>query len=242
MKSRIGKLSLLAVMIFSVFSFSSNQYTSAMEPLLKSAEGENCVFNLPKDELQISEKLVSKVGHDVYEVKGDPDRYVEELGLVRPSPDAKLVGLAFSHDSSAATDSTMFSDDYSTLATGDKYAKKTSSGEVCLLNVLRSSYYPAGNAKMIVSEKVAATVSANAEISAVALSASLGYSVTNEFLVSDEYSTVVPAGKTLNISAYPINIATTFDIYQERFLISDKLIGSGTAYRPVGVCFQAWEI
>ncbi|WP_340673342.1 hypothetical protein [Brevibacillus agri] len=126
--------------------------------------------------------------------------------------------------------------DVSTLAA--QYVKLKRESEACGTKKIRSSSYGPPGGKMIISETVNASYSANVSVSAEAVSAGVGFNVTKGYTVSDEQTISVPAGKTGTITAYPWYQTYEFDVMERRpWPFEDAVVGSGTAYLPIGVCF-----
>lgn len=238
----ISKVILVLTLIVSVINFSTNGSASAEDSSNVPVKDGSCpITDIPQEDLKESEIIKSKNGNKVYEVK-DPEKYVEKLGLEPPSSEAKLVGISFSYNSTPVKEVNSNSD-FTTLAGTGYYLKNIRSSEGCGSDLIRSSYYngPA-NAKMTISEKVSASFNATVDVSSTVVSNGVGFSVTSEFHVSDEYNVTVPSGKTYNIRAHPIYLIKSFEVWNDPWIGWDTKVGTGTAYKPIGVCFYHWEV
>ncbi|QDS34410.1 hypothetical protein [Brevibacillus brevis] len=119
-----------------------------------------------------------------------------------------------------------------------QYVKVKRESEACGTKKIRSSSYAPPGGKMIISESVNASYNANVSVSAAAVSAGVGFSVTKGYNVSDEQPITVPPGKSGIITAYPWYQTYEFDVMERRpWPLEDEVVGSGTAYLPIGVCF-----
>ncbi|MFF0826706.1 hypothetical protein ACFYU8_02025 [Brevibacillus sp. NPDC003359] len=119
-----------------------------------------------------------------------------------------------------------------------QYVKVKRESEACGTKKIRSSSYAPPGGKMIISQTVSASYSANVTVSAEAVSAGVGFSVTKGYNVSDEQPITVPPGKSGIITAYPWYQTYEFDVMERRpWPLEDEVVGSGTAYLPIGVCF-----
>ncbi|MER5757697.1 hypothetical protein [Streptomyces sp. NPDC002082] len=91
---------------------------------------------------------------------------------------------------------------------------------------------------LTVEKAVAATYTKEIGIEVKAISAGMGWSVTNTYTVKNETRYEVPAGKWGSVQAYPL-----YDLYQGDVY---NLFGPDTGkdaygYKPVGVCFNSWN-
>ncbi|MFE2529324.1 hypothetical protein ACFXEL_34430 [Streptomyces sp. NPDC059382] len=118
-----------------------------------------------------------------------------------------------------------------------KNARRT--GQSCGTGLLAQT---SGNGKttlvLTVEKSVAATVTKEIGVDYKAISAGMGWSVTNSYTVKNETRYEVPAGKWGSVQAFPLYDVYRADVY--------RLFGSDTgkdvyAYKPVGVCFNSWN-
>lgn len=103
---------------------------------------------------------------------------------------------------------------------------------------LRTSSYSSPGGTMTVSEGVEVTWSSNTKVTAEVLEAELGYSHTSSHNISDAQNIEVPSGKRGYVTAYALHRKTTFDVYNNPLIGSDKYVGSGSSYKPNGVRFE----
>jgi len=153
-------------------------------------------------------------------------------GLFAPGPDT-VVKLSTPTSAPAPVP------DRSPLAAADIWitAKNVHHGkQMCGLNMIQE-VSGAGPATLTisVSKAVAVQLSTSATISAPYVSAAVGFNVTQTQTVTNTDAYTVPKGKFGVIQAYPLYDLYTFDIVDSRF---KARIGTGTARKPVGVCFN----
>lgn len=192
-----------------------------------------CVADFSDYEKQQSEIITSDSGNIVYEVK-DLDRAAEELNIPLEQDGEQLVSLAYAY--------TAQEQEPPAIAPRALYLKITHTGEACGQELIRSSYYQGpSTAKMSISEGVTAQWSTNFEVDAQVVSSAVGFTVTKNFTVTDDYTIAVPAGKTYNIKAYPIYLVKNFEIWNDPIIGWDTLKGSGYASKPIGVCFAVYK-
>ncbi|GAA0390354.1 restriction endonuclease [Paenibacillus motobuensis] len=169
----------------------------------------------------------------------DTEKYAESQGFTLPSPDAEIelifpINTIINDNQAYETTSSI-----SPLAGNDFYIKKVSGPtKACGSNVIRRSIYSAPGGTMTVSEGISASFSASVNISAAVVSAGVNFSVTSSFNVSDSQTVSIPSGKSsAEVTARPILDVYSFEIW-EKDLFFDDYVGNGSAYKPVGVCFQ----
>ncbi|PLR78039.1 hypothetical protein CU633_07205 [Bacillus sp. V3-13] len=241
----VSKVAFVIALIIAVIGFSTKGfvYADKLSTSLTPANAKSCaITDIPQEELQESKTIKSKNGNKVYDVK-NPEKYVKALGLEAPSPGAKLVGISFSYSNPAPNSTTNPSSDFTTQAGTGYYLKNIRSSEACGAQVIRSSYYTGPSTPtMTVTETVSASFNANVGVSAQVVSAGVGFNVTSTYTVSDSYSVKVPAGKTYNIRANPIFLIKNYEVWNDPWIGFDKKVGSGSAQKPIGVCFYYWEV
>lgn len=84
-------------------------------------------------------------------------------------------------------------------------------------------------------ETVSASFSTNAGISAKALSAELGFSVTASTKLTKTYNVNIAKGKKVNLKVYVNNKKYSYSVYK-----GDKYKGTGTATEPIGLVFKQY--
>ncbi|MFE4573293.1 hypothetical protein [Paenibacillus chitinolyticus] len=189
-----------------------------------------------------SEFLKSLNGNKVYEVENYQE-LAEKQGVLPPSKDAKLIGISMAYTSPTSNESIKPNNEVVPQLFGPLYLKNVrNGGNTCGANIIRTSYYqgPTPPSKMVISEKVASSFTSNTNVSASVVSAAVGFSVTSEFTVTDEYAFQVPAGKTYEVIARPTNNITNFEVW-EKGTFWDSHEGDGQASRPIGICFYFYE-
>lgn len=167
----------------------------------------------------------------------DPKKFVEDVGFEKPFPDAQPVEVVIKRP----IEYKQLNNKKSDVISEHTYVTVTSRSEACGTTQIRRSTVPGpSDYTMTVSEKVTASFSANVGVSAEVVSAGVGFTVTDEFAVSDSYKVSVPSGATWTVVAYPNLDVYRFDVY-EPLLLGHQKTGSGTALKPVGVCFVVWK-
>lgn len=112
-------------------------------------------------------------------------------------------------------------------------------GQSCGTGLLsQTSGYGKTTLVLTVEKSVAATVTKEIGVDYKAISAGMGWSVTNSYTVKNETRYEVPAGKWGSVQAFPLYDVYLGDVY--------RMFGSDTgkdvyAYKPVGVCFNSWN-
>lgn len=169
----------------------------------------------------------------------DPEKYAESQGFTLPSPDAEIELIFPINTTSNDNQTNENLSSISPLAGNDYYIKKvTGPTKACGQNVLRRSIYSPPGGTMTVSEGVSASFTASVNLSAKVVNAGLSFSVTESFNVSDSQTVSIPSGKrSAEVTARPTLDVYSFEIW-ERDLFFDDYVGTGAAYKPVGVCFQ----
>ncbi|MFD1464269.1 hypothetical protein ACFQ5D_23775, partial [Paenibacillus farraposensis] len=105
-------------------------------------------------------------------------------------------------------------------------------------NALRvSTYYGPGSAKLTVSSSVTAQVEGAISGTAGAIEASMGFSMSKGFSLSDEYSVNVPKGERWVISAFPRYEKHRLGVY-DPYPFGDIFLGYVMVSKPVGVAFR----
>lgn len=100
--------------------------------------------------------------------------------------------------------------------------------------VISSDYYdgPTSSVKMTFEEKIKSKWNANTEISVKAVKAGVGFEVEKEFSVKKEWERpAVASNQKLNVKVYGNYQEYSFTVYDRK----DRIIGSGYAYKPVGL-------
>lgn len=92
---------------------------------------------------------------------------------------------------------------------------------------------------MTISQGLSATFSSSVSVNASVVTAGVGFDVAETFNVSDSQNISVPKGKRGEIIAHPIYLVKEFEVWSKGWF-SDSLLGSGTAYKPIGVCFATY--
>lgn len=199
----------------------------------------NNLFNKGLNKAKPSNVISSQNGNKVVEIT-DPN-ILKELESSFPDADGKhLIGVTIAYTNTESTYSE--NDSLVGIQAVGYYLKNIKSGEVCGLNVIRQSTYKGpATATMTIKESISATWSSNTGISASTVSASLGFSVTKSFTVSDSYKVSVPKGKTYTIVARPIYMAYNFDVWYSPLIGKDYKAGTGSALKPIGVCFYHYS-
>ena len=91
------------------------------------------------------------------------------------------------------------------------------------------------NVSKTISSSVAATFNATTSIGTGELSAGIGFSLTSTYSVSDTFSKNIPAGECWKVTAYPTFQKYSFEIWDHNYLSPDIKVGSGLAYKPIGL-------
>ncbi|PFF05587.1 hypothetical protein CN315_24835 [Bacillus cereus] len=100
--------------------------------------------------------------------------------------------------------------------------------------IRRSTYFHPGST-MTVTQGLSATVSASGGISKGTVAADLGISLTKSYTVSDAQQIVVPKGKRKTVKAF-----SELDIWNYNVYLGPVKRGTGSATKPVGVCFAEY--
>lgn len=120
-------------------------------------------------------------------------------------------------------------------AIGPKVTDKVYQGQQCGLSVLQQT---SGQGKttlvMTVSKSVSAEWKSEGGISAGAVSAGIGFSVTRTYTVENQTRYEVPKGKFGTVQAFPL-----YDKYSFNATMGG-IKKPGWAMKPVGVCFNQW--
>ncbi|MES1054203.1 hypothetical protein FOA24_36275 [Bacillus thuringiensis] len=83
------------------------------------------------------------------------------------------------------------------------------------------------------------TWNANVGISASVVSAGVGFNVSAEYSVTQS-NTIDTGGRYAEIRAYAEYNGYRFDVWESGWF-SDSKVGSGTALKPVGICFVTYR-
>ncbi|PFM59852.1 hypothetical protein COJ48_24760 [Bacillus cereus] len=100
--------------------------------------------------------------------------------------------------------------------------------------IRRSTYLPPGGT-MTVSTGMEATVTASGGISKGAVASNLGFSLNKKYSISDAQNISVPNGKRKTVKAF-----AELDIWNYSVHLGPVKTGSGSATKPVGVCFAQY--
>ncbi|MGM1021180.1 MAG: hypothetical protein ACQEXV_11670 [Bacillota bacterium] len=103
-------------------------------------------------------------------------------------------------------------------------------------NALRVSTYYEGSGKITVSSSITAQVEGSISGSAEAIEASMGFSLSKGFSISDEYTVNVPKGQKWVVKAYPRYEKHRLGVYDQS-IFGDPFLGYVMVYKPVGVAF-----
>ncbi|MDM5191183.1 hypothetical protein QUF93_00370 [Bacillus hominis] len=125
------------------------------------------------------------------------------------------------------------------LAPGSYYVKNRSSTAACGSSILKKISGNSGSLTLSFSGKVSATWSANAGITASAVSAGVGFNVSAEYSVTQS-NTIDTNGRYAEIRAYAEYTGYHFEVWENGWF-SDSKVGNGTALRPVGICFVTYR-
>ncbi|WP_155985418.1 DUF6426 family protein [Paenibacillus maysiensis] len=98
-----------------------------------------------------------------------------------------------------------------------------------------STYYE-GSGKITVSSSITAQVEGSISGSAEAIEASMGFSLSKGFSISDEYTVNVPKGQKWVVKAYPRYEKHRLGVYDQS-IFGDPFLGYVMVYKPVGVAF-----
>lgn len=219
---RLFTSSIALLMVFSVFGSMQAASTVTNIPQVKSDP-----INLD-DEYSI--------------VPSDTDRFIEECGWEKPTPDAKLIKVVHVRDSQAPTAN---SSDLVEPMASSVYVKKTG-GEFPLCGTtVRARTSGVGDAQGVLtlsqSVQVANTFKSNVTVSASVVSAAVGFDVAKTWNSTASYA-VTTNGKDYQIVAYDDYQGQNFEVWEDPLIGFDKLIGTGTAMRQVGFCFAIWQL
>ncbi|MBD1372575.1 hypothetical protein IC620_09430 [Hazenella sp. IB182357] len=225
------KVFAVGVMIFSAVLFPTNDRALAMESI-------DCAIPMiDKNDLKPSTMIQSKSGQAVYEVTDEKEWAKFKNDQLESG---KLLGVAISYNNHLNTNP--ISHPFQKIDYG-YYLKNITTSEICGAKELRSSYYTGpGEATITVSESIAATWEASVGVSAEVISAELGFTVTSTYSVSDSYSIELPEGETVKIVARPVYNVYQYDVWKDPLIGNDYYLGSGSAYKPVGVCFYFYDV
>lgn len=112
-------------------------------------------------------------------------------------------------------------------------------GQSCGTDLLQqASGYGKTTLVLSVEKAVAATYTREIGIEVKAISAGMGWSVTNTYTVKNETRYEVPAGKWGSVQAYPQYDLYIGDVYN---LFGPDTGKDAYGYKPVGVCFNSWN-
>lgn len=84
-------------------------------------------------------------------------------------------------------------------------------------------------------ESVTASFNSDVSVSASVVEAGLGFSVTKSTKYTKSYQVSVPKGKKMNLKVFGNYERYTFDVYKK-----NEKIGSGKAYKPIGLTFKQY--
>ncbi|MEK5431226.1 hypothetical protein MKY88_10150 [Lysinibacillus sp. FSL R7-0073] len=223
MKKNTLKLFFAAAFTF-IFALSNFNEASA-NTLVNS-----CTYDLSSYTLKESD-LESNNGSKIYDVI-DFEKAAVDNNIPLELDGKEIMGISiYLPESNDVIEDADSLPNFTTFA-GPPSIKVTNTGQVCGVELIRSSYFPAGNAKMEINQKVRAQLSANVKVDLSVISAALGFDVSKEYMVTETWSDKVPAGQTWNVVANPTYLSKQYDVYRD-----GKRTGDGTALKPIGVCF-----
>jgi hypothetical protein len=233
----IFKFYLITAILF-LFTFVSTDATFASSNQISKT---GCrIAHSDSNVFKESKVIRSLNGNKVFEITDSKKVAKYSNAKVEPQNE-KLVGFAISYTNFANAKS-QFGAIKPKWGSG-YYIKNIASGEVCGIEVIRSSLYKGpAMATMTISEAIATQFVTGTGISAEVVSAKLGFNVTKTYTVSDTYSINVPKGKTYKIIAHPIFIAYNFEVWYDPLLGSDYQVGTGDVLKPIGVCFYYYSL
>lgn len=181
----------------------------------------------------------------------DPESYIQQTGLEKPSPDAQLVsikrvnieGEEINLDESKRNNNSIMALGLSVKKTS--VGTGTSPNRIARGRMLCSITSGCSNLKVEINttESVSAEFSANYSISAEVVSAGVGYTIgtSRSISISGSEHRAVPYGKFLVLDAYPRIEITGFEIWDQG-LFTNKMVGSGSSWRAVSneMDFVVW--
>ncbi|WP_246005799.1 hypothetical protein [Brevibacillus gelatini] len=221
----------------------------------KGKDSENCKS---VDEFLASDAYEAKVfkdkGYKEFVIK-NPEEFVKKAGLKKPDPKLKAKSVIIRVPLEESNDEKVYqynkdSRDGKNNREGEvttqdldlkpDYVTVTDTSYACGVEEIQRVSGSKGTLTLTVSEKVAATFSANVSVSAEIVSAGVGFNVTSEYTVTDS-NTVDTNGRFTELVAYPYYRIKYFDVYDEATFGSDNYLGSGEAWKPIGVCFAVFD-
>ncbi len=107
--------------------------------------------------------------------------------------------------------------------------------------IRKSTYLGPSTASMTVKENLSASFNFNLKIPNSELSASLGYSMSSTFEISDSYSINVESGTSRTIECYILNEVSTFEVWEDDVWFNDY-VGTYSSTKPIGYAFVSYIV
>lgn len=202
-----------------------------------------CAVELEKYNAKQSSIIQSNSGNIVYEIENSTE-LAKELNIPLENENGQtLHSIAYSYTNPIENgiENTIIPESKSIFSTYT--IDVTSTGESCGAEVIRSSYYEEGEANMVVEETIKASFNVNVGfgLETSLISSNVGFNVESSYTVKDSYTTVVPKGKIYNIKARTIFNNVNFNVIKDPLIGSNKIVGTGVASKPIGVCFLLYK-
>lgn len=228
----------VGLIVFSGFS----QVKASADASVGMNPEDPCVTDFKDYESKESELISSDLGNTVYEIS-NLEKAAEDLNVPLVNEEGEeLIGLAYSYTNTDAETDIGVEDSIEVAAGSGLYVKVTGTGEACGTELIRSSYYKGpSTATMKISEGVTASFNASVSVSAKIVTSGVGFNVSKSYTVEDTYTIKIPSGKTYNIKARPILLTKNFQVWHDPLIGWDTKKGSGSAHKPIGVCFSVYK-
>ncbi|WP_270171649.1 hypothetical protein [Paenibacillus sp. SYP-B4298] len=182
----------------------------------------------------------------------DPDAFIEQMGIKKPSPDAQLVRIKRVKGKSSGQEVQELKERNIAAAPFlGLYVQKTgtstgtSPDRIARGRIMCSITSGCQNLRVEINttDSVYAEFSANYEVSAEVVSAGVGYTIgsSKSVTITGSETRAVPYNKYLVIDAYPRIEITGFEIF-DKGIFSTKKVGSGSSWRAVNneMDFVVW--
>lgn len=208
------------------FAFALSNFSNASANTLVK---DPCTYDYSNYNLQESNSY-SINGNPTYDIL-DFEKAAVDNNIPLEKEGKELVGISVIFPNNEVIEEDKSLPNFQTFAASEKVTVTTTS-EGCGLEVIRSSWYPAGKATVTIKDQVTAKYTTSVSFDFSLIKAAVGFDMTNKYNVSDEWSGTVPKGEQWNIIASPTFLIKQFDMFRD-----GKNVGSGTAYKPIGVCF-----